>query len=72
MIAWTFREMRPRARYFRSLRTLQAQLKAYQTGYEKPGEGRYTDGEAKVMRSNAFGLSDLEIKAVASYIAGLQ
>ena len=49
-----------------------AQLKAYQTGYEQPGEGRYTDGDAKVMRSNAFGLSDLEIKAVASYIAGLQ
>ena len=51
---------------------IEAQLKAYQTGYERPGEGRYTDGEAKVMRSNAFGLSDLEIKAVASYIAGLQ
>jgi cytochrome c553 len=51
---------------------IESQLKAYQTGYERPGEGRYTDGEAKVMRSNAFGLSDLEIKAVASYIAGLQ
>jgi cytochrome c553 len=48
-----------------------SQLRAYQTGYEQPGEGRYTDGDAKVMRSNAFGLSDLEIEAVASYIAGL-
>ncbi|KGE04821.1 Cytochrome c4 [Pseudohaliea rubra DSM 19751] len=51
---------------------LEGQLKAYATGYEQPGEGRYTDGESKIMRSNAFGLSDLELKAVASYIAGLQ
>jgi cytochrome c553 len=52
-----------------------SQLKAYQTGHQRPGEGRYAEeevGSAKVMRANAFGLSDLEIKAVASYIAGLQ
>ncbi|HKK22225.1 MAG TPA: c-type cytochrome, partial [Pseudohaliea sp.] len=51
---------------------IEAQLKAYRLGYERPGEGRYTDGDAKIMRSNAFGLTDYEIRAVASYIAGLQ
>ena len=51
---------------------IESQLKAYRLGYERPGEGRYTDGESKIMRSNAFGLTDYEIKAVASYIAGLQ
>jgi cytochrome c553 len=51
---------------------IESQLKAYKLGYERPGEGRYTDGDAKIMRSNAFGLTDYEIKAVASYIAGLQ
>lgn len=48
-----------------------AQLKMYRKGYEDP-EGRVTDGDIKIMRSNAFGLSDMEIEAVASYIAGLQ
>jgi cytochrome c553 len=45
-------------------------LKDYQKGYEDPA-GRTTDGDSKMMRSNAFGLSDLEIRAVASYISGL-
>lgn len=50
---------------------LAAQLKAYRKGYEDP-TGRVTGGETKIMRSNAFGLSDMEIEAVASYISGLQ
>lgn len=48
-----------------------AQLKAYRKGYEDP-TGRVTDGEIKIMRSNAFGLSDMEIEAVAAYVSGLQ
>ncbi|GAB3325276.1 c-type cytochrome [Haliea atlantica] len=48
-----------------------AQLRAYRQGYEDP-EGRTNDGDARIMRSNAFGLSDMEIEAVASYAAGLQ
>lgn len=47
-----------------------AQLKAYRKGYEDP-TGRVTDGETMVMRSNAFGLSDKEIEAVAAYVSGL-
>lgn len=47
-----------------------AQLRAYRKGYEDP-TGRVTDGDTKIMRSNAFGLSDMEIEAVASYISGL-
>ncbi len=46
------------------------QLKAYRLGYESP-EGRVTDGDIMIMRSNAFGLSDLEIEALSSYISGL-
>lgn len=48
-----------------------AQLRAYRQGYEDP-EGRTNDGDTRIMRSNAFGLSDMEIEAVASYAAGLQ
>ena len=48
-----------------------AQLRAYRKGYEDP-EGRTNDGDTKIMRSNAFGLSDMEIEAVASYAAGLK
>ncbi|MCB1678152.1 MAG: cytochrome c4 [Halioglobus sp.] len=48
-----------------------AQLKAYRTGYED-ASGRTNDGDTKIMRTTAFGLSDREIAAVASYIAGLQ
>jgi len=47
-----------------------SQLKAYRLGYQDPA-GRVTGGETKIMRSNAFGLSDGEIEAVASYISGL-
>lgn len=47
------------------------QLRAYRKGYEDPA-GRTNDGDNKIMRTNAFGLSDLEIEAVASYVAGLK
>lgn len=47
-----------------------AQLKAYRKGYQDPS-GRVTGGDTMIMRSNAFGLSDSEIEAVASYISGL-
>lgn len=48
-----------------------AQLKMYRKGYEDE-TGRTNDGDAMIMRSTAFGLSDKEIEAVASYIAGLK
>ena len=48
-----------------------AQLRAYRKGYEDE-TGRTNDGDAKIMRSNAFGLSDKEIEAVASYASGLK
>lgn len=48
-----------------------AQLRAYRQGYEDPA-GRTNDGDTKIMRTTAFGLSDLEIEAVASYASGLQ
>jgi len=47
-----------------------SQLKAYRLGYESD-EGRVTGGETMIMRSNAFGLTDIEIEALASYISGL-
>ena len=46
------------------------QLKAYRKGYEDK-TGRTNDGDTMIMRITAFGLSDLEIEAVASYAAGL-
>ncbi len=49
---------------------IEAQLRAYRQGYEDEA-GRTNDGDTMIMRSTAFGLSDLEIRAVASYIAGL-
>lgn len=48
-----------------------AQLTMFRKGYEDPA-GRTNDGDSKIMRTTAFGLSDLEIKAVASFAAGLQ
>ncbi len=48
-----------------------AQLKMYRKGYEYES-GRTNDGDIKVMQTIAFGLSDKEIEAVASYIAGLK
>jgi cytochrome c553 len=50
---------------------LAAQLKMFRKGYEDP-TGRTNGGEAKIMRTTAFRMSDMEIEAVASYIAGLQ
>ena len=47
------------------------QLRAYRQGYEDPA-GRTNDGDTKIMRATAFGLSDLEIEAVSSYVSGLQ
>lgn len=48
-----------------------AQLKAYRKGYEDE-TGRTNDGDTRIMRSTAFGLSDKEIEAVASYASGLK
>jgi cytochrome c553 len=48
-----------------------AQLKMFRKGYEDPA-GRTNGGEAKIMRTTAFRMSDMEIETVASYIAGLQ
>ena len=48
-----------------------AQLRAYRKGYEDE-TGRTNDGDTKIMRTVAFGLSDNEIDAVSSYIAGLK
>ena len=47
------------------------QLRMYRKGYEDE-TGRTNDGDAKIMRTTAFGLSDKEIEAVCSYIAGLK
>ena len=47
------------------------QLRAYRQGYQDPA-GRTNDGDTKIMRTTAFGLSDLEIEAVSSYVAGLK
>jgi cytochrome c553 len=46
-------------------------LKAYRTGYDDPA-GRTNDGDTKIMRATARGLSDAQIEAVASYISGLK
>ena len=50
---------------------IEAQLLAYRTGLDQPKHGRTTDGETQIMRSTAGQMSDLEIKAVSSYIQGL-
>ena len=47
------------------------QLRAYRKGYEDE-TGRTNDGDTKIMRTTAFGLSDGEIEAVSSYVAGLK
>lgn len=47
------------------------QLRAYRKGYEDES-GRTNDGDARIMRTTAFGLSDGEIEAVSSYVAGLK
>jgi len=43
----------------------------YRKGYEDE-TGRTNDGDAKIMRTIAFGLSDKQIEAVSSFIAGLR
>lgn len=48
-----------------------SQLRAYRKGYEDEA-GRTNDGDTKIMRTIAFGLSDGEIEAVSSYAAGLK
>lgn len=48
-----------------------AQLEMYRKGYDDES-GRTNDGDGRIMRIIAFGLSDKEIKAVSSYTAGLQ
>jgi cytochrome c553 len=47
-----------------------AQLVAYRKGYEDE-TGRTNDGDSRIMRITAFGLSDKEIEALASYAEGL-
>jgi len=47
------------------------QLTMYRKGYEDE-TGRTNDGDTKIMRTTAFGLSDKEIQAVSSYAAGLK
>ncbi len=47
------------------------QLRAYRQGYENEA-GRTNDGDTMIMRTTAFGLSDGEIEAVSSYVAGLK
>jgi cytochrome c553 len=46
------------------------QLRAYRKGYDDP-TGR-TNDDAMIMRATARGLSDKEIEAVSSYVAGLK
>lgn len=52
----------------------EAQLKAFRAAGREDAEGkrRTNDGEAKMMQATAARLSDKEIKALASYINGLQ
>ena len=50
---------------------IETQLRAYRKGYEDAA-GRTNDGDAKIMRTIAFGLSDGQLTAVASYAAGLK
>ena len=53
---------------------IEAQLKAFRAAGREDAEGkrRTNDGEAKMMQATAARLSDNEIKALASYINGLQ
>ncbi|TXS93684.1 cytochrome c4 [Parahaliea maris] len=48
-----------------------SQLQMYRKGYEDE-TGRTNDGDTRIMRTTAFGLSDKEIEAVSSYAAGLK
>ena len=48
-----------------------AQLKAFRMSEDLGTGGRSNDGDTKMMRDLAIRLTDGEIEAVASYIAGL-
>ena len=52
---------------------IEKQLKAFRLGSEEPNAlgARINDGDTRMMREVASRLSDLEIKAVASFISGL-
>jgi len=50
---------------------VETQLKAFRTGAEEPEKGRINDGETRIMRDVAKSMSDLDIRAVASYVQGL-
>jgi cytochrome c553 len=50
---------------------IEAQLKAFRTGAEEPEKGRANDGETRIMRDIVSRMSDLEMRAVSSYIQGL-
>ncbi|MEZ5506901.1 MAG: c-type cytochrome [Gammaproteobacteria bacterium] len=53
---------------------IETQLKAFRAAGREDAEGkrRTNDGDTKMMRATAARLSDKEIKALASYINGLQ
>lgn len=53
---------------------IEKQLRAFRTGAEEPnaGNARINDGDTRIMRDIAANMSDLEIRAVASFIAGLR
>lgn len=50
---------------------IEAQLRAFRTGAEEPDKGRANDGETRIMRDIVSRMSDLEIRAVSSYVQGL-
>lgn len=53
---------------------IEKQLRAFRQGSEEPkAQGsRVNDGESSMMRDVASRMSDLEIRAVSSYISGLR
>lgn len=53
---------------------LEKQLRAFQVGADEPeaNNARTNDGDSRTMRDVAHHLSDLEIRAVSSFIAGLR
>jgi cytochrome c553 len=53
---------------------IEKQLRAFRKGSEEPGtqNSRSNDGDESIMRDIASRMSDLEIRAVASFISGLR
>ena len=53
---------------------IEKQLYAFRLGYDQPQQdaARVNDSDAKIMRASASRMSDLEIKAVSSFISGLR